>query len=322
MIDEDLLRRGLDLTLAQTQFEGLGQLQRGKVRDSYRWPDGRRAIVVSDRVSVYDRVIGTVPFKGQILNGISNYWFEATADVCENHLLEAIDPAVSVVLECEAFPVEVVVRGFLTGSSATSLWTLYAAGERMPYGHALPEGLREHEPLAAPLITPTTKGAVGEHDLPLSLAEVRQRGLLAADEMEAVTSSALALFARGQMLAAERGLLLVDTKYEFGRTPDGRVIVIDEIHTPDSSRYWLAESYEDALSRGEAPLSIDKDFLRHHMRARGFCGEGEPPPLSDDTRLEATQRYLALYKQLTGCELLIDASPPEERIERSLRRAF
>jgi len=186
----------------------------------------------------------------------------------------------------------------------------------------LPDGLREHERLAQPLITPTTKGAVGEHDLPLSLAEVCQQRLLGADELEAVTASALALFARGQALAAERGLFLADTKYEFGRTPDGKVIVIDEVHTPDSSRYWLAESYEGALSRGEAPISIDKDFLRHHMRDRGFFGEGESPPLSDETRLGASGRYLALYEQLTGHELLIDTSPPEERIERALRRAF
>lgn len=318
----EMLRSGLELTLERTEFEGLGELQRGKVRDSYRWEDGRRAIVVTDRVSVYDRVIGTVPFKGQVLNGISNYWFEVTADVCANHLLNAVDPAASIVLDCVPFPVEFVVRGYLTGSSATSLWTLYAAGERAPYGHLLPEGLREHQRLDAPLITPTSKGAAGEHDLPISMAEVLERQLVSEAELEEISAAALALFARGQQIAAARGLLLVDTKYEFGRTPDGRVIVIDEIHTPDSSRYWLAGSYEEAMAKGRAPSSIDKDFLRLHMRERGFSGEGLPPALSAETRIEAARRYFALYEQLTGRVLEAETSAPAPRIERALREVY
>lgn len=317
-----MLRKGLDLTLEGTTFDALGDLQAGKVRDSYRWPNQRRAIVVTDRVSVYDRVIGTVPFKGQILNGITNYWFEATADICQNHLIEAVDPAASVVAECEPFAAEFVVRGFLTGSSATSLWTLYAAGNRAPYGYALPPGLAEHSRLDEPLLTPTTKAAAGEHDTPVTIAELKTRGILSALELDQVVEKSLALFARGQAIAAARGLILVDTKYEFGRARDGSVMLIDEIHTPDSSRYWIAASYEEALEKGEVPAGVDKDYLRRHMRDRGFVGDGVPPPLDDETRIEATRRYITLFEQITGQEFVPEMSDPLSRIEAALRRAF
>jgi phosphoribosylaminoimidazole-succinocarboxamide synthase len=318
-MDEATLRRGLTLTLGRAELPALGRLHAGKVRDSYvDATAGRRTIVVSDRISAFDHVLGTVPFKGQVLNGMAAHWFEQARAVAPNHLLSVPDPAVSVVRECRPFAVEMVVRGYLTGSSGTSIWTHYARGERSYCGHPLPEGLRRHERLPRPLITPTTKAAPGEHDEPIAAAEVIARGLCGAAEWEQLSEMCLRMFAFGTQLAAERGLILVDTKYELGRDEEGRILFIDEIHTPDSSRFWYADGYDAALRAGADPRSLDKEYVRRRLVADGYDGRGDPPPLSDEVRLEAARRYVEIYERVTGRTFVPDLEPPEERIRRNL----
>jgi phosphoribosylaminoimidazole-succinocarboxamide synthase len=321
MIDESTLRRGLKLTLDTIDLpeERVGRLQRGKVRDCFvDEAAGRRTIVVSDRLSAFDHVLGTVPFKGQILNGMACYWFEQSRGIVPNHLLASPDPAVSVVRECRPFPVEMVIRGYLTGSSSTSIWTHYAKGEQVYCGHRLADGMRKHERLPRPLITPTTKAAHGEHDENISAAEVVSRGLCTASEWDRLSALCLELFAFGQTRAAERGLILVDTKYELGRTPEGELIFIDEIHTPDSSRYWYAESYEPALRTGGDPRALDKEHVRRELVARGYRGDGPPPAFDDALRIEAARRYVEIFEVVTGRTFVPDLEPPTRRIRRNL----
>jgi phosphoribosylaminoimidazole-succinocarboxamide synthase len=321
MIDDTTLQQGIALALDETAYSDLGTLERGKVRDCYI-RDGRRAIVVTDRLSAFDRIVATIPFKGQVLNGVSAYWLEQTRAICPNHLISVPDPVASLVHECRPFPVEMVLRGFLTGSSPTSIWTCYARGERRYCGHPLAEGLRQHQRLAAPLITPTSKAPKGEHDELLSADEVIERGLATAEEYAQLSELSLALFARGQALAAERGLILVDTKYEFGRLPDGRICLIDEVHTPDSSRYWYADSYEEALRAGRDPRALDKEYVRRYLSGVGFRGEGPVPPLPDEVRIEAARRYIEIYERMTGQPFVPNLEPPRPRIHAALRAAL
>lgn len=322
MITEDLYRKALSQTLSETDFKGFGVLQRGKVRDCYV-AGGQRAIVVSDRLSAFDRIVATIPFKGQVLNGISSFWLEQTKDVCPNHLIRVADPAVSVVHECQPFPIEMVVRGFLTGSSPTSIWTHYADGARTYCGHALADGLTKHARLPRPLVTPTTKAETGHgHDEPISASQAVEQGLVGADEFEQLSQLALDLFAFGQKLVAERGLVLVDTKYEFGRMPDGRVVLIDEAHTPDSSRYWYEDSYRMAMAEGGDPKALDKEYVRRYLGELGYRGDGDPPPLPDDVRIEAARRYVEIYEQVTGRTFEPNLEAPLPRITKNLEAAL
>lgn len=321
MLDESLLAHGLALTLSETRFEGFGELYRGKVRDCYI-AGGRRAIVVSDRLSAFDRIVGTIPFKGQVLNGISAFWFRETREVCPNHVIAVPDPAVTLAHECTPFPVEMVVRGFLTGSSPTSIWTHYAAGSRAYCGHRLPEGMRKHQALRQALITPTSKAQKGEHDELLTAGEVISHGLATPEEFEQLSQLSLRLFALGQELASRRGLILVDTKYEFGRLPGGEIALIDEVHTPDSSRYWYADSYEQAMRDGSDPRALDKEYVRRHLAGRGFTGNGPVPELSDEVRIEAARRYIEIFEQMTGSAFQPDLEAPLQRIARHLEGAL
>jgi phosphoribosylaminoimidazole-succinocarboxamide synthase len=316
-IDPRLLVEQCSRSLERTDFRGLGERVEGKVRDSYCAGD-RRTIVVTDRVSCFDVVVGTLPFKGQVLNQIAAFWFDATKAIAPNHLLAVPDPNVSVVRECRPLPVEFVMRGYLTGSTSTSIWTAYARGERRYCGHQLPEGLRKHEPLPRPILTPTTKAPKGEHDALTSREEILASGALDArlyDEAELLTS---ALFAEGQRHAASRGLILVDTKYELGQDESGRLVVIDEIHTPDSSRYWYRDRYEQALSQGRDPEALDKEYVRRWLQEQGYRGEGPPPELPIDVRCEAARRYIEAFEQIAGRAFAPDTEPPVERIRRNL----
>lgn len=316
-IDLALLRETCQRTLLRTDLPELGRRIEAKVRDSYV-ADGRRIIVVTDRVSCFDVVVGTLPFKGQVLNGVAAFWFERTRDIAPNHLLEVPDPCVSVVRECRVLPVEFVVRGYLTGSSKTSIWTAYERGERVYCGHRLPEGLRKHERLPAPLLTPTTKAERGAHDELTSREELIARGVIDEELYDRAERMVRALFEAGSRWAESRGLILVDTKYELGRTPDGRIVLIDEIHTPDSSRYWYADTYEAAMARGENPRSLDKEFVRRWLVEQGFRGEGTPPPLTADLRREAARRYVEIFEQLTGTPFEPDTNPPLPRVAANL----
>jgi phosphoribosylaminoimidazole-succinocarboxamide synthase len=317
-IDPGLLRAQCAKTLERTDFAALGTKYEGKVRDCYV-RDGRRTIVVTDRISAFDRVLGTIPFKGQVLNQIAAFWFEKTRDVAPNHVLAVPDPNVMVGRECALVPVEFVVRGYLTGVTSTSIWTTYAKGERVYCGHRLPEGLRKHERLPKPLLTPTTKAEQGLHDELTSREQLIARGTIAAALYDRAEALVLRLFAEGQQWAEKQGLILVDTKYELGLDADGELVVIDEIHTPDSSRYWYLDSYERAMSEGADPKAMDKEYVRRWLAERGYQGEGAPPPLPDDVRCEAARRYVETYERITGRAFEPDTEPPLERIRRNLQ---
>jgi phosphoribosylaminoimidazole-succinocarboxamide synthase len=315
--DPRLLRDQCQRTLAHTDFRSLGTKIEGKVRDSYVSAD-RRTLVVTDRVSCFDVVVGTLPFKGQVLNQLAAFWFEKTRALAPNHLISVPDPNVSVVRECRPLPVEFVVRGYLTGSTSTSIWTAYSQGLRSYCGHRLPEGLRRHEPLPVPLLTPTTKAPRGTHDELISRAGILEQGLLSEPLFDAAERLALALFAEGSRWAAQRGLILVDTKYELGLDAEDRLVVIDEIHTPDSSRYWYRDAYERAMSEGHDPEALDKEYVRRWLGEQGFRGEGAIPEIPVDVRCEAARRYIEAYERITGRGFEPDTEDPLPRIRRNL----
>lgn len=316
-IDPELLRSQCGRTLARTDFPGLGVRHEGKVRESYV-RDGRRTIVVTDRISAFDRVLGTIPFKGQVLNQIAAFWFERTREVAPNHVLAVPDPNVTVGLECRLVPIEFVVRGYLTGVTGTSIWTAYARGDRVYCGHRLPEGLRKHERLPQPLLTPTTKAEHGAHDELTSRDGAIASGAVSAELYDRAEAMVLRLFAEGQQWAEKQGLILVDTKYELGLAPDGRLLVVDEIHTPDSSRYWYLDGYEQAMAAGRDPKAMDKEYVRRWLAEQGYRGDGPPPALPDDVRCEAARRYVETYERITGAAFVPDVEPPLERIRRNL----
>lgn len=319
--DVALLREGLALTLDETDLPELGRKVQGKVRDSYLPGDGRRILVTTDRISAFDRVLGTLPFKGQILNQLSAWWFEQTKDVAPNHLRGVPDPSVSVAIECEPLPVEWVMRAYATGVTSTSLWTHYARGEREFCGHALPDGLKKNEPLPDAILTPSTKAEKGGHDESVSRDVVLARGLVDEATFAEAERIARALFARGREICAKHGLILVDTKYEMGRAPDGSIVVIDEIHTPDSSRIWLADSYEARLAAGEEPESFDKEYVRRWLAAEGFTGDGPIPKIPDEVRVEASRRYIEACETIRGEPFVPDLEDPITRIRKNLRGA-
>ncbi len=316
-IDLALLRETCERTLLRTDFPELGRRIEAKVRDSYVRGD-RRIIVVTDRVSCFDVVVGTLPFKGQVLNGVAAFWFERTREIAPNHLLEVPDPCVSVVRECRVLPVEFVMRAFLTGSSKTSIWTAYERGDREYCGHRLPEGLHKHERLPEPLLTPTTKAEQGAHDELTSRGELIARGVIDEELYDRAEQMVRALFEEGSRWAESRGLILVDTKYELGIDPEGRLVVVDEIHTPDSSRYWYREGYERALATGGDPEALDKEYLRRWLGERGYRGEGPVPEIPVEVRSEAARRYIEAFEQITGRSFEPDLADPEVRIRRNL----
>ena len=317
-VSPDLLRELCSRTLDSTNFAGLGKRIEGKVRDSYV-DEKKRTIVVSDRVSCFDVVVGTIPLKGQVLNQMAAFWFEKTRQIAPNHLISVPDPSVSIVREVKIQPVEFVTRAYLTGVTSTSIWTAYDQGAREYCGHRLPEGMRKHERLPHAIVTPTTKAEKGEHDELTSRAEIVRRGVMSAELYDRAEKLALALFAAGSEWAASRGLILVDTKYELGLDETGQLVVADEIHTPDSSRYWYLDTYGEAMRQGADPKALDKEYVRRwFVNERGYKGEGPPPPLPDDIRIEAARRYIESFEQLSGRAFVPDTSEPIARIQRNL----
>lgn len=291
----------------------------GKVRDTYDLGDGRLLLVTTDRQSGFDRMLGAIPFKGQVLNRTSLYWFDQTRGIVPNHVLSSPHANALIARKCEVLRIEFVVRGYMTGSTDTSIWTQYQKGIRNYCGHPLPEGMKKNQPLPANIVTPTTKEHA--HDRPITGEEIVAEGWMTARQWETTSARALELFAFGQRLAAERGLILADTKYEFGIAPDGEVLLIDEIHTPDSSRYWLADSYAERLAAGQEPNMIDKEFFRLWFRER--CDPykdavlPEPP---DDLIAELASRYIQLFEKITGTAFEPDLRPLEETVMASLRQ--
>ena len=305
----------LPLAISDATIPELPGHYRGKVRDNYDLPDGRRILIATDRLSAFDIVLASIPAKGQVLTATARHWFEHTADICPNWAQEYPDPNAVIGQRLDILPVEIVIRGYLAGTTGTSILTQYKSGARLLYGHVFPEGMRDNQALPQPLITPTSKAMDGAHDAPLKEAEILTQGLLTRAEWDEVSALAHALYARGTTMAAERGLILADTKYEFGRDPEGRIVLADEIHTPDSSRYWRAVSYEQRFEAGEKPESFDKDFVRNWVAAR--CNPyTEPVPTIPASLIEATARvYIEAYETITG-HVFTPAPATEDPLQR------
>jgi len=307
-MDIETLRRAAKL-LPDATIAELPNHYSGKVRDNYDLPDGRRIIIATDRLSAFDRILCTVPFKGQVLTQTARFWFEQTADLCPNHVLSYPDPNVVVGQRLDILPVEIVVRDYLAGSTGTSVLTLYKAGQREMYGHTLPDGLRDNQRLPQPIITPTSKAFHGGHDAPLTPDEILEQKLVTPAQWEQLSAYALALFARGQEIAARNGLILVDTKYEFGTDAQGHIILADEIHTPDSSRYWRASSYQPRFDAGERPESFDKDFVRSWVAARCDPYHDAIPEIPEELILATAAVYIEAFETITGQSFTLPEEP-------------
>lgn len=322
-IEETLNNFGcLSETYLDKTVPGVGSKIRGKVRDIYSAGD-YLILVTTDRQSAFDRILASVPFKGQVLNQTSLWWFHKTKEIVPNAVVSSPDPNVTIVQKCTVFPVEFVVRGFVTGTTSTSLWTVYSKGVRNYCGNILPDGLVKNQRLQKYIITPTTKAA--DHDVPISPEEIVEQGLMTRDEWNEACSKAFALFAYGQDMASKHGLLLVDTKYEFGKAVDGSILLIDEVHTPDSSRYWIAGSFEERIKKGLEPENIDKEFLR--LWFRDNCDPYKDEVLPDAPRelvSELAWRYIFLYETITGLKFDLPElkESKHERITRNVSQAI
>lgn len=323
MISLENIKLQIPHTLKATDFPSLGVKYEGKVRDNYTRDaaDGserERVIVVTDRLSAFDRVITAVPFKGQVLNQMAAFWFEQTKDIIENHVKSVPDANVMIGRECTGMPLEMVVRGYLTGVTTTSVWHHYKNGGRNFCGNVLPDGLKKDQKFDTPILTPSTKAEHGGHDESIAGEEIVARGLVTADEYKFMADAALKLYARGVEIAAKQGIILVDTKYEFGRAPDGSIILIDEIHTPDSSRFWFADSYQSLFEAGEEQRKIDKEYLRKWLADQGFVGEGEIPAIPEEIVAETARRYIEAYELITGQEFKAEVGDVYARVKQNL----
>jgi phosphoribosylaminoimidazole-succinocarboxamide synthase len=303
----------IDLRAFQTKYSG-------KVRDWYVVGD-KRIIITTDRISAFDVNLGYIPHKGQVLNQLSAFWFSKTNHIIQNHMVSVPDPNVMICTNAKPIPIEMIVRGYITGVTGTSIWGSYAKGERTIYGLRFPEGLQKNQELPQSVITPTTKPETG-HDERLTRDEIIKNKLVPKKIYEQMEEASLALFAFGQRLCNRQGLLLVDTKYEFGMLGD-QLILIDEVHTPDSSRFWLKETYKTRFEKGLEPENFDKEFLRLWYAARGYRGDGNPPPMPESLQRKVSKRYKDVYEKITGTKFILNRSKHREaQIEQRIRQAL
>lgn len=318
MISAERILEELPKSLRSIELEGFGQKRSGKVRDFY-FVDDKRVIVTTDRLSAFDVILGNIPYRGSVLNLLASFWFEKTKDIIKNHVISIPDPNVTIGRNCKPIPVEMVVRGYMTGVTNTSIWSSYKKGERDIYGIKFPEGMKKNQKLDKPVITPTTHPQAGsdKHDERLTREEIIDNGLVEEGLYKQMEIVALKLFDFGSKLCAKSGIILVDTKYEFGLYKD-KLMLIDEIHTPDSSRFWLDKSYEERLGRDEEPENYDKEFLRIWYAERGYTGDGIPPKMSEDLIVKTANRYIDIYERLTGQRFENYHYPIEERIKTNL----
>jgi phosphoribosylaminoimidazole-succinocarboxamide synthase len=305
--------------LKTVDIDGLGEKHQGKVRDYYILPT-TRILITTDRISAFDSILGYIPYKGQVLNQLSAFWFTETVDIVRNHMLSVPDPNVMVVSNAQMIPIEVVVRGYITGVTGTSIWGSYANGERNIYGIDFPEGLRKNQKLPRPVITPTTKPETG-HDERLTRQQIIEGKLVDAKLYRQIEEVSLELYEYGRRLCEERGLILVDTKYEFGLL-DGELILIDEIHTPDSSRFWIKKTYEERFEKGMEPENFDKEFLRLWYKDNGYTGDGVPPTMPTTLQKQVSKRYIDVYEMITGLQFAMPSTVPLERRIRRNMKAF
>lgn len=307
--------------LKTIDLPNLGKKYQGKVRDFYILGD-KRITVTTDRQSAFDVVLGYIPFKGAVLNELAAFWFKKTKKFVPNHVISVPDPNVLISKNCQPIPVEMVVRGYLSGVTKTSVWSSYEKGERTIYGMKFPDGMKKNQKLPTPIITPTTHPEAGSklHDERLTRDEIIKQNIVPAKLYKQMEDVSLALFAFGQKRAKKQGLILVDTKYEFGLF-DGKLTLIDEIHTPDSSRFWLADTYKERLKNGLEPQSFDKEFLRLWYAQQGYKGDGTPPPMPEEIAMKMSQLYIGAYEKITGEKFQTFPYPIEERIKKNLQKA-
>jgi len=318
MISDEILKNQLGNTLEKTDLN-IGKKFEGKVRDNYLLGD-KRIIITTDRISAFDRVLCTIPFKGQVLNQTSAFWFEKTKHIVNNHVIEVPDPNVTVGKECKLIPVEMVVRGYLTGVTTTSAWYNYEKGVRDFCGNKLPEGMKKDQKFEQPIITPSTKAEHGQHDESISGEEAIKRDLVDEKLYKQMEKVAIELFNFGNELVAKNNLILVDTKYEFGLDEQGNLTLIDEIHTPDSSRFWIKDTYENLFAEGKEPQKLDKEYVRQFLANKGFIGDGDIPEIPDEVKIEAAKRYITAYEMITGNEFKAEVGDILERIKNNVKK--
>ena len=311
-MDRDLIKQQLEYALEGTNFDDQGELYKGKVRDNYI-NEETITMVTTDRISAFDRVLGTVPFKGQAPTELADWWFGETADIVANHIIKRPHPNVWKVKRCEPIQIEMVVRGYLTGVTSTSAWTAYQKGDRNFCGNELPDGMRKNEAFPEPIITPSTKAAQGEHDESVAPSELYKRGAVDPGLYKELARISMRLYERGVSRAADHGMIFVDTKYEFGIS-NGKIMLMDEVNTPDSSRYWMKDDYEDRFEKGEEPRKLDKEYVRTWLSEQGFTGDGKPPKLTDEIRVEATARYMEVVEKFTGEPMQLDVGTVDKSI--------
>ncbi|OGD95443.1 phosphoribosylaminoimidazolesuccinocarboxamide synthase [Candidatus Curtissbacteria bacterium RIFCSPLOWO2_01_FULL_37_9] len=321
MIDKKTIIKNIPYAIEKVAYPKLGKRYSGKVRDWYI-RDRLRILIATDRISAFDRVLGFIPFRGAVLNTLSQFWFEKTRDIIANHMIGIIDPNVMLVTECRALPVEVIVRGYITGVTETSLWKKYSEGERTIYGIRFPEGLIKNQKLKKPVITPTTRGTGSSgHDEPITPSEIIKKKLIPLDIWQKIEKTATKLYERGSQICNRAGFILADTKYEFGLDRAGKIILIDEIHTPDSSRLWLKQSYKGLFKKGQEVENYDKEFMRIWFVRNGYMGKGKPPPMPADLIVKIAQRYIDVYEKLSGEKFHFDLTlRPNQRILENLTK--
>jgi len=319
MLSDDQIKEQRKFVLEETNFSGLGAKQKGKVRDVYV-KDDKIFLIATDRQSAFDRNLAQIPFKGQVLTQTSLFWFNETKDIIQNHVIDSPDPNVVVCKKLTVFPVEMVIRGYITGVTSTSAWTAYEKGEKDFCGNILPDGLKKNQKFDIPIITPTTKSEV--HDEKISAEEIVKQGLMTQEQWDLVADATIKLFDRGTQIAAKNGLILVDTKYEFGYDEQGNIFLIDEIHTPDSSRFWIKETYEERFANGEEPENIDKEFLRLWFKDNCDPYKDENlPEAPEDLIVELSKRYIKLFEMITGKEFTAEVGNVTKRIEKNLKES-
>lgn len=321
MIDRKTIKKNIPHAVKTVKVKGLGKKESGKVRDWYT-KDSFRILIATDRVSAFDKVVGLIPFRGAILNKLSEFWFEKTRDIISNHMIGVVDPNVMLVSEAQALPIEVVVRGYITGSTSTSLWTMYEKGERKIYGIKFPDGLRKHQKLKKSVITPTTRETgPGGHDEPITKEEILKQKIVSPSLWHQIERVALALFERGTKIAKKAGFILADTKYEFALDKKGKLILIDEIHTPDSSRFWDEKSYKHKMKKHQEPENFDKEYMRLWFAQEGYSGKGKIPQMPEKLIVALSRKYMEVYEKITAEKFEIDTSKPQtERILGSISK--
>lgn len=320
MVSKQKVIENIPAALKTVNLSGFGEKKQGKVRDIYVW-DLKRLFITTDRQSAFDKVLGHIPFKGQVLTAISQFWFDKTKDIIQNHLISVPDANVLLVKECKLIPIEMVVRGYITGVTDTSIWGSYEKGDRVIYGIKFPEGLKKNQKLKTPVITPTTKADFGLHDERLTEKEILDKKIVNPKIWNEMKKVALELFERGQKICDKAGIILVDTKYEFGLDDKGKLMLIDEIHTPDSSRYWVKKTYAERFKKGAEPESYDKEPLRIWFKEHGYSGQGRPPKMPPEFIAKMSMLYMSIYEKVTGKKFVPEISKNvNKRIKENLKK--